>query len=221
MEYSIKRGDEQFGPYSLSGLQQYLRSGNLYANDLVRSEGMAEWVPLSEVLGTVPVPPAPVYGEAAAASQAQETQSHLVKLPPNLPWWVLLILVIVTREFFVFVWAIVLANWARKISGKNNLLVLAAMYPVAAFVGGYLMGLSKLQDNNSFLMTGGALLVIAAVIVYFPMIYGIRSEMETYYNRVEKIGLSLSGVMVFFFGVIYLQYHVNSISKIKRLVAGV
>lgn len=218
MEYLIKRGDAQFGPYSLAGLQQYLQSGQLSSDDLTRSEGMAEWVPLSQVLGTVPVPPPPVPGNYGA-TQIVEPQAHFVDMPPNMPWWVLLILVAITRQFFGMIWAIVLGNWARKLSGKNNALVLVAMYPAAIISGVILAGLGSHGDNSA-MSAGGGLLIIAGAIIYLVGIYTIRSDMEQYYNSVEKLGLSLSGVMVFFFGVIYLQYHVNSLSKLKKMASG-
>ena len=46
MEYFVKRGEQRFGPYSLSDLQQYVQSGNLVAEDLAQSEGMTDWVPV-------------------------------------------------------------------------------------------------------------------------------------------------------------------------------
>jgi len=40
--------------------------------------------------------------------------------------------------------------------------------------------------------------------------------MEEYYNSKENIALTLSGVMTFFFRIIYLQYHINRIAKWKQ-----
>ena len=54
MEYFVKRGDQRFGPYNLSDLQQYVQSGNVTLEDLTQSEGMADWVPISHVLGNIP-----------------------------------------------------------------------------------------------------------------------------------------------------------------------
>ena len=34
--------------------------------------------------------------------------------------------------------------------------------------------------------------------------------------HVEDIGLSLSGAMIFFFNVIYIQYHINRIARWKK-----
>ena len=58
MDYFVKRGEERFGPYSLSDLQKYVQSGNVVVEDLTQSEGMTEWVPVSQVLGNIPAMPA-------------------------------------------------------------------------------------------------------------------------------------------------------------------
>ena len=222
MEYLIKRGDAEFGPYSLAGLQHYLQEGQLFKDDLTRSEGMTEWVPLSQVLGTVPVPQAPATG-SGNATQVVESPERFVKPAPNLPWWVLLILSFLMRIFLGALWAIpniiwgiVLGNWARKLSGKNNSLVLVAMYP-AAIVSSILLGALGAASGEGTVAVGVAgLLFFAGLILYVMGLFSIRSDMEHYYNSVERIGLSLSGPMVFFFGIIYLQYHVNSITDIRK-----
>lgn len=41
--------------------------------------------------------------------------------------------------------------------------------------------------------------------------------MEEHYNNAEPIGLALSGVMTFFFGGIYFQYHFNEINRRKSI----
>jgi hypothetical protein len=55
MNYFIRRGDQQYGPYTLGDLQRYVASGNILVTDLARSEGMADWVPVSQVIGNIPV----------------------------------------------------------------------------------------------------------------------------------------------------------------------
>ena len=45
--------------------------------------------------------------------------------------------------------------------------------------------------------------------------FSLRSSLEQHYNSVEPMGLSLSGVMTFFFGDIYFQYHFNDIMRRK------
>ena len=56
MNYRIKRGDEEFGPYSLADLQHHVQTGHVSPQDLAQSEGMNDWVPVAQVLGDIPVP---------------------------------------------------------------------------------------------------------------------------------------------------------------------
>jgi hypothetical protein len=65
MNYFIKRDLSEYGPYTLADLQKYVASGNILLTDLCRSEGLADWVPVSQVIGNIPVPaaaPLPVAG---------------------------------------------------------------------------------------------------------------------------------------------------------------
>src|SRR5689334_17838529 len=48
MEYQIQRGDQKFGPYTLAELQQYVQEGRVLLTDLAQSEGMTDWVPVSQ-----------------------------------------------------------------------------------------------------------------------------------------------------------------------------
>jgi len=74
MNYFIKRDLQEYGPYTLAELQRYVASGNVLLTDLCRSEGMNDWVPVSQVIGNIPVPaaaPAPTPASVAAAAAAQ------------------------------------------------------------------------------------------------------------------------------------------------------
>jgi hypothetical protein len=50
MMYMIKRGEQEFGPYSGNDIQQYLNSGNIVDTDLVRAEGSDRWLPVKDIL---------------------------------------------------------------------------------------------------------------------------------------------------------------------------
>ncbi|MBZ5529965.1 MAG: GYF domain-containing protein [Acidobacteriia bacterium] len=56
MKYYIQRGLNEYGPYTLADLQRYIASGNIQLSDLTRNESMTEWVPVSEVIGNIPLP---------------------------------------------------------------------------------------------------------------------------------------------------------------------
>lgn len=212
MKYLVKRGAEEFGPYSLADIQQYVQSGNISLGDLAQSEGMSEWVPVSQVIGNIPIP---VTSYGAAVGAAMEPALDLVSLPPNLHWALLLILDIVTRQLFNLIWSLVLANWARKLVKNNKPLVLVAMYP-AGIIAGIAAELVGGDVNSDAIAIVAGLCVIGGLIAYLIGIFSIRSAMEEYYNSTENIGLSLSGVMTLFFSTVYLQYHINRIARWKK-----
>jgi hypothetical protein len=61
------------------------------------------------------------------------------------------------------------------------------------------------------------LLQLGSFVLSLAARYSLRSSLEDHYNSAEPMGLVLSGVMTFFFSVIYFQYHLNDIVRRKRL----
>jgi len=84
----------------------------------------------------------------------------------------------------------------------------------AAIFGAAIIGATGVEKTFSFILIFGC--IIGGLIAYLFGIFKIRDAMEEYYNSRENIGLSLSGVMTFFFSTIYLQYHVNRIARWKK-----
>ena len=72
MQIHIDRQGERFGPYSLDEVNQYLAAGNVLPTDLGWHDGMADWVPVTEIggveagAGGTPPPPTPGGGEVAS-----------------------------------------------------------------------------------------------------------------------------------------------------------
>jgi hypothetical protein len=205
MQYFVKRGEERFGPYNLADLQGYVQSGNILPDDLTQSEGMDSWVSVSQVLGNIPRIPGSADGTAIAVAP----ETHLVELPPNWHWAIVLIAGVLTRNLFNLIWAMIQANWARKLSGDNKPLVLVAMYPAGMVAGVLTIAIFR---EPAF----GGLFIIAGAIVYLVGVFSIRSAMEDYYNSTENIGLTMSGVMTFFFSTVYIQYHINRLARWKK-----
>jgi hypothetical protein len=206
MNYFVQKGDQRLGPFTLVELHAQAQSGKIARTDLAQSEGMSEWVPVSQVLGNIPVPAVTSYG--ASAAPAMEPAPRLVPLPANLHWLILLVLDIISRNLFNLIWALYLAHWARKLQGENKPLILVSMYPA-----GIIAGMIASLNHNEI---AGGILILAGAITYLFGVFSIRSEMEDYYNSTENIGLTLSGPMTFFFSTIYLQYHINRIAKMKK-----
>jgi hypothetical protein len=209
MDYLVRRGEEQFGPYTLAELQEYAQAGRVLPTDLAKSEGLADWVPVSQILGNIPAP------VAVPVTTTVAPPEPTVPLPPNLHWALVLILGLLTRQLFNIAWAFVQANWARKLSGTNKALVYVAMYP-AGVLSGMVAFVVAAEMHHSELVAVGALLFIAGLIFYILGVFKIRNAMEDYYNSRERIGLALSGGMTFFFSTVYLQYHINRIARWKK-----
>jgi hypothetical protein len=205
MDYFVQHGDEKLGPFSLSALHEQVLAGKISPTDLAQSEGMTDWVGVSAILGNIPIP------AAAQSVPAPVPQIQTVPLPVNMHWGILLVLQFITKNLFNFVWAIYLANWARKLDGENNTLVMVTMYPA-----GMIAGFIAVASRHAAI---GGLLLIAGLITYGIGIFGIKAAMESYYNSVERYGLTLSGGMTFFFSTVYFQYHINEIAKWKKAVA--
>jgi hypothetical protein len=213
MDYLVRRGEQEFGPYTLSELQGYVQSGHVSWDDLTKSDGMAGWESVSRVLGNIPVQPA-----VPGARAAEPVDVPTVKLPWNLHWLIVLILVAITRQLFNFVWVFVLALWAKRLSGENKPVVLVSMYP-ASFLAAFFAGaFSRVLGVGAmpFIPIAGGFLVLAGLVAYLMGIFSIKSAMEDYYNSTENVGMVLSGPMTFFFSSIYLQYHVNKLARWKK-----
>ena len=219
MNYFIKRDLNEYGPYSLAELQKYVASGNIVLTDLCRSEGMQDWIPVSQVIGTIPVPqqapaPSPAAFGAAPATFAQPSP---YPPPPSLHWGIVLLLAIVTCGLFAWVWAIIEAVWVQKIQAASKGIVywgcaigLQVVYVIlSAFF-------SAFPDSN---FKAIALLVqIAGLVLWLVGAFNIKASLEEHFSVAEPLpgGLQLSGVMTFFFSVYYFQYHFSQIIEWKR-----
>lgn len=203
MNYMLMRDGQQFGPYTLADLQRYVASGNVLVSDLVKSEGMENWVPLSEVIGNIPVP-------VVSSPQWTAPQVSPYPPPPGLHWAIVLVLDIITCGLFGWAWAIVQAVWVRKVQPDSKAL-LYIIIAIALFIA------SPTARFAASAVTFGLPLRLAGVVMWLVGIFSMKASIEEHFNSAEPIGLQLSAVMTFFFNVIYLQYHFSEIAQAKRV----
>jgi len=235
MNYFIKRDLSEYGPYSLADLQKYVASGNVLLTDLCRSEGLTEWVPVSQVIGNIPVPAAapqppaagtvyggtPSYG--APAGYAAPTQQY--PPPPSLHWGVCLLLAFLTCGIFSSVWLLVQALWVKKIQPATKALTYVAIAIalwLVSIVFSIYRGVGMARAGHVDPMTESIhwLFQIGLLAAWITAAFTMRADIEDHYNSAEPIGLSLSGVMTFFFSVFYFQYHFTRINEMKRQQMG-
>ena len=222
MKYYIQRQLSEYGPYTLADLQRYVAQGSILMTDLARSEGMTDWVPVSQVIGNIPVPvPGPpagtVYGGAPGyATPATSYQAgQPFPVPPDFHWGLVLLIGIVTCGIFVTVWQIVEAVWIRKIKPQSKGLLFVLLSVGSYFVGGFVNGFTRAM-NDGQANPLGSLFSLAGLVLQIVAVFTMRSDLEDYYNSVEPINLRLSGVMTFFFAVFYFQHHFSRIAQWKK-----
>ncbi len=205
MNYFITRDGQQYGPYTLADLQRYVASGEILLTDLARSEGMSEPLPVSQIIGTIPVPQAQILANPVI-------NAAIYPDPPNLHWGLVLLFSILSCGLFSAVWNLVQAAWMKKVAPQSTALYyyIASLCALAAT---FFTGVEAAYTHSSNSTVG------AVNLVYYILLligrFSLRSSLEQHYNSVEPMGLSLSGVMTFFFGDIYFQYHFNDIMRRK------
>ncbi len=77
-------------------------------------------------------------------------------------------------------------------------------------------GMSMGWQSYGFHPLGASIGFIAWVVKLIAR-FTLRAELEDHFNNAEPVGLRLSGVMTFFFGGLYFQYHLNRINEMKRM----
>lgn len=233
MKYYIRRDLNEYGPYTLADLQRYVAQGNIVLTDLTRSEGMTDWVPVSQVIGNIPAP-APaypvaggmayggtpagaVYGGVAMSGVPGAVSYPNGPVPPDFHW-ALVLLISFFCGIFQLVWFFVEVSFIKKIRPENRCLLfilsglgveIASVVVLIASVRGDGRGLSSFAVLFWLMILGGAALQIVGI-------FQMRAALLEYYNTVEPIGLRLSGVLTFFFAVYYFQYHFSRIAQWKK-----
>jgi hypothetical protein len=206
VNYFITREGQQYGPYTLADLQRYAASGEVLVTDLATSEASSEPVPVSQIIGTIAVP-APMQTGIPGA------QMQYFPDPPNLHWGLVLLFGMLSCGIFTIVWDIVQAAWLKKVEPASNALLIYCG-AAAAWVGIIIASVLSTTSHTSTIDVSIMQLVYAVALIVGR--FSFRSSMEHHFNTAEPMGLSLSGVMTFFFGGIYFQYHINDIVRRKH-----
>ena len=219
MLYHVTRNGQSYGPYTLEDLQKYVASGNVLPTDLAKSDEMPEWVPVAQILGaSIPVASPEISPAYPGGAPAYPPSGVVYPDPPNLHWGLVLLIAIFTCGIFGVVWLFIQAAWMRKVNPRSNAIFYYIAYAVIAYGGSIarfsLMISSGMQHRYTGIGLGMTLISIVLVELGF---FDMRQTLEEHFNGPEPIGLSLSGVMTFFFGPYYFQYHLTRINELKRL----
>jgi hypothetical protein len=212
MNYTISRNGQEFGPYSLADLQHYISTGDVLLTDMARSEGMTDYMPVSQIVGTIAVPVRATTISAPAVEYPD---------PPDLHWALVLVFSMFSCGLFSAAWALVQASWMRKVDPKSKALTFYGIYvgllALLIILTVISTGLRSNGDSNVALAGLVSLLRLGSIVIDLVARYSLRSSLEEHFNTAEPMGLRLSGVMTFFFSITYFQYHLNDINKRKQM----
>lgn len=229
MKYHIKRELNEYGPYTLADLQRYVAQGNILLSDLARSEGMTDWVPVSQVIGNIPIPVAtppvqtpgtPTYGSTTYGTStiyggAPAVPAAAGPVPPDFHWALVLLIGVFTCGLFIYAWVIVEAAFVRKIKPESKGLLFVILAIAGWFGGSFLNGFVGAINRGEPTPFGG-LIWLAGCVLFLIGVFQMKGDLEEYYNSIEPINLQLSGVMTFFFSVYYFQHHFSRIAQWKK-----
>ena len=137
-------------------------------------------------------------------------------MPPQMHWALVLVLSWITFGLAGLIWAFKQAGFVKKIDSgsKATMLLAASLVLMVIQVALYVVMINSPSDAAA-ISAIVSLLNLAILVFGLMAIFGMRKSIVRYYNTVEPIQLKLSGVMTFFFSVLYFQYHFSRIGKWK------
>jgi len=178
--YIISRNGEQFGPYSEGDLHAHIDSGHVLPDDLTWKEGMAQWLPVSQIIlsgaqsSTVSVPP-PIFVQA----------SYSDAIPDGIKGWS---------------WGAFLLSWIWAI-GNRTWVGLFAIVPVVGFIMAIVLGIkgrewawknkqwesiehfNRVQRKWSF---WGAMILVGLFVISFVVSFLAAIAIPAYHDYVQR-----------------------------------
>jgi hypothetical protein len=216
LTYQIARDGQEFGPYSLSDVQRYLGTGNILLSDFARAEGSTEWIPVAQIVG------------ALTPAQTPSAYAPMSNYPPapDMNWGIVLLLDIVTCGLFNIAWNLVQAFWIKKVQPDTKALlfywlvlalaVVNIAFSVARMVAVFSGGTAAKHTMLTLLWISAPFTIASLLMQWIVYPFAARESLLRHFNESDPVGLRLSGVMTFFFGSLYFQYHLNRINELKR-----
>jgi multidrug transporter EmrE-like cation transporter len=235
MNYYVLRNGQRYGPYTLGDLQRYVGSGDILPTDLAQSEGMQDWVQVSQVIGNVsvvqpPQPPIQNYGRLEGyvppgyvpqgyggyGVPGVPAYASQYPTPPDLHWGILLLLEVVTCFLFGAVWMFVQSIYVKRIDPNSKGTMFYALNLGCGIVGRIVVGVLNVSRQHELATIFSLVLFVACIVLAQMGNFDIKASLENHFNTAEPINLQLSGPMTFFFSIFYFQYHFNRINNWRR-----
>lgn len=165
-----------------------------------------------------PVQP-PVAYPPQAAVRAQAPAPGAGPMPPDLHWALVLIIAWATFGLGGFIWAFKQAGFVKRLdpsSKATQMLIWSVLAMVAQVLLYFLAMASRSMSMMAMMSIVTMALNVVIIVTVLMAVFGMRRSLVNYYNTVEPVGLKLSGVMTFFFSILYFQYHFSRIARWKK-----
>ncbi len=230
MHYQISRNGQTYGPYTLDDLRRYLGTGNVLSTDLAKSDEMPDWLPVSQILDQQNTAPSL---HAAGSRHLRRTRAPRPPLnpafpsssyppPPNLHWGLVILFTCLSCYLFMPIWNLVITAWLKRVQPDSKALTYyigAYGLMVADWVLSVATAVMLLRSAADGFNAATLLRILVGLAIWGLRLvarFMERQSLEDHYNGPEPMGLRLSPVMVFFFGGVYFQYHLNRINALKQ-----
>ena len=140
--------------------------------------------------------------------------------PPNLSWGLVLLFDVLTCGVFQMVWNLIVAAWMKRVQPTSQAIIYYAVGYVLVLAYSGLSFPLFLGAMHHHVVLGSQIgvrfLGFVAWIIRIVARFSMKSSLEEHFNTTEPIGLQLNGVLIFFFGGLYIQSQLNRINEIKR-----
>lgn len=222
LKYLVLRDGREFGPYSLDELRRYVAEGRIRADESVREAGAGgrSFASVLDLTGPVdaaprvpPVPPAPAGGTSPYAAPATWSEmerapggpERSLPMPPDMHWGVLFLLCAVTCGLFWIARILTQAVYARKVVPECRAPFYYAIYLLCVVAQIAFGGTSARPADNASPLA--LLATLAGFVFVIAGHFSMKAALEEAFRR------NLSGVMTFFFNVLYFQWHMHDVAN--------
>ena len=147
-------------------------------------------------------------------------------MPPDMEWWMVLILGTVTGGLFYLFWLWKQVSFVKSIDPQSNAMKLCLFSFFSLPVGilimilGLVMMLLTQSTAMLALMPLGWFLIIAGIPFAIIAMFSMRRSIHNHYSSVEPMGINLmnleGALMTWFFNILFFQYHFAEIAKRKK-----
>ena len=224
----IGQDGQKYGPYTEANVRQWIGEGRFGPGTLAWRDGMAAWVPLTQLFPDAAVvtpppfsataaPPDDLFaGTAADPAATREQRRAELPAPPSLHWGLVLLFTMLTFGLFGIVWPFVQSSWVRKVDRHSRATLLLGL-AFGCFVIGYgmIIAAAPVRGGSAGFSALGLLLMLAYWVLFLVAYFSMAGSLENRFRRGTPT-VHIGGVTLFFFNMYYLQGQLRWLARWKE-----